>query len=216
MTAGLLAYRLCDRAYDCAGCPLDAALHGNAGAATAELPPRGRALTFPADRSYTAGHLWVQRRAGGARIGLDALAACLAGPPAAVRVLADRVVAGDVMAALDLAQGRVPLTAPAPGTVALNPGVRLRPGLAGDDPYGEGWLLQLGGDSALPRLLDASAAERQAIHDARRFARRAALHLLDGTADAGPTLADGGAPITDLRAVLGPRRCLELLRELIH
>lgn len=224
MSAGLLRYRLCDRAYDCAGCPLDAALRGDTawptGASAEEAPPR--ALRFPEDRLYSTGHSWLQAGEGAvARAGLDALAAALVGAPSGLRALRDdgeEVPAGGAAVALDLAHGALALEAATSGTMLLiNASAARDPRLVAEDPYGEGWLYELVAGPAPPlALLDAEAARAQARHDLRHFGRRAALAMLEGADDAGATMGDGGAPLTDLRGILGPQRYLQLLRELVH
>lgn len=55
-------------------------------------------------------------------------------------------------------------------------------------------------------------------HDLRRFRRRVAFELLAAAADGddvGATLPDGGEPVLDLPSLLGPRRYLALLHELV-
>jgi glycine cleavage system H protein len=102
---------------------------------------------------------------------------------------------------------------------------------------GDGWLLEIaapaagagcrpgcaaaasspaGATASTPRLLPAAEARRRAGHDLRRFRRRVALDLLAADDGVGATLPDGGEPLLDLRALLGARRHLELVRELVR
>ena len=63
MTAGLVAYKLCDRDFDCEHCPLDAALRGDLRSLPHGVPlPSAYTATFPEDRLYSSGHLWLQLR----------------------------------------------------------------------------------------------------------------------------------------------------------
>lgn len=222
MTAGLLSYRLCDRDFDCERCPLDAALRGEPlPAGEGEPPPVATPVVFPPDRRYTSGHLWLQ--GGGAtgaavRVGLDGLAAALLGPPRAVRLRPDAEIAeGEPLCELELAAGVAALGAPVVcRSPRLNPALASTPGLAALSPYGDGWLLEAdAGAIEPPELLDAPAARRLASHDLRHFRRRIALELLS-EAEVGATLADGGTLLTDLRRILGARRYLTLVRELVH
>ena len=92
VSAGVLSYRLCDREYECEGCPLHLALRGGGvGALTPDLAeaaptgaprgedPVGRYLaelgagcTLHLDLAYSADGLWLQVESSGAlRIGLD-------------------------------------------------------------------------------------------------------------------------------------------------
>lgn len=223
-SAGLLRYRLCDRDFDCDHCPLDAALRG-VPAVDGDAPRRGdgrRTLSFPGDRKYTSGHGWLQSR--GERVtavGLDALAASLLGPPRSVRWLGGAEVAraGDVVVVLDLSFAAFPIAAAATGRLLrANEALESQPGLLADDPYGAGWLYELGTEAAAwpERLVDGRTAHEQALLDLRHFRRRAALGLLSGLGDVGPTMADGGEALTDLRQMLGPQRYLSLVRDLLR
>jgi glycine cleavage system H lipoate-binding protein len=234
MSAGLVSYKLCDRDFDCERCPLDAALGGESRPALS--PPAGgdgagsptAPFLFPDDRRYGDGHTWAQRREpagdGVARVGIDAFAAALAGP---VRRLLPRTPPGaraepgTLLAELELDAGTLPVASPVAGRLrAWNP--RWDDGPGGPPhalaPYGDGWIAELVADdpSALDALTASGAAREGALLDLRRFRRRAALHLLAAdAAGAGATLPDGGQVLTDLRAILGPRRYLELLRDLL-
>jgi glycine cleavage system H protein len=224
MGAGLLRYRLCDREFDCERCPLDAALRGESAWPERDAPQAAqarRALEFPAGRRYTSGHCWVQRQERGPmRIGLDAMAAALAGPPITVHAGAGAgsVRRGQPVLELSLSCGRLPLAAPAAGRGArVNPALEREPRLVFDDPYGQGWLYELWArEAACPRLCDATAALDQARLDLRHFRREAALALLCDRDGVGATMQDGGESLTDLRRMLAPQRYLALVRELVH
>lgn len=127
-----------------------------------------------------------------------------------------------------------------------NPALETTPEWAVTAPYGDGWLLELetdtplrgksGGSGGPPALLDPDEAREQARLDLRHLRRRLALHWLTQTeepertgrdagdpdpgetawAAVGPSLADGGVPLLDLRRLLGDRSWLALLRELVH
>ena len=221
MSAGLLSYHLCDHDFDCEHCPLDAALRGEAPAASeAEGMPAATPVVFPAGRRYTRGHLWVQRDPGGetVRFGLDAIAAALLGRPRAVHVSPQpEVGAGAPLCELETAAGVATFAAPmACRAPRLNPALDTTPALAALAPYGDGWLLEAqSSPGETPDLLDEPAARQVASHDLRHLRRRIALELLSEP-EVGPTLADGGTPLTDLRRILGPQRYLALVRELVH
>lgn len=234
MTAGLLRYRLCDRDFDCDRCPLDAALRGAAPPAARNAPPNGGPalpepgpVTFPEGRRYGDGHTWAGAPAGEdggrVRVGLDALAAALLGPPAELRFgrRDEPVERGQPVCELVLRAGALPLGAPVPGRLLEgNHALESTPHLLLESPYDDGWLLEMAvEEGALEGLLDAGEARRRSAHDLRRFRRRIALHVLadgGGTDGLGPTLPDGGELVTDLRGLLGPRRYLELLREMVR
>jgi glycine cleavage system H protein len=225
MAAGLINYRLCDRDFDCDHCPLDAALRGD----PRWVPPtetravrRPPADCFPPDRSYSAGHLWVQilDSAGGTgRLGLDAFAAGLIGRLIELRLPAPGSRSRRSIAELQLDSGRLPLNLPIPAeTTGPNPLLQDEPDLALTEPYGRGWLLALAGleADALGELLTAEQALGQARSDLRLFRRQVALEMLSETTDLGRCMADGGHPLTDLRQILGGPRLRSLLHDLVH
>jgi glycine cleavage system H protein len=226
MSAGLLTYKLCDREYDCERCPLDAALRGES-----LLPERGpepvrAAVGFPADRLYAPGHAWLQRRDGGevVRLGLDGFAAVLLGRPLEVRFpeIGSHLEPGAPACEVGLAAGTLALSAPFPARVLRgNQRLARDADLVASSPYDDGWLLELEplaprSTALAPGLTSSAAARERAALDLRRFRRQAAFHLLADSAELGPTLQDGGTPLTDLRRILGRRAYLELLREFVH
>jgi glycine cleavage system H lipoate-binding protein len=238
MSAGLLAYRLCDRDFDCDSCPLDAALRGASLPAGSPLRPPGAApFEAPPDRLYDRRHVWVQRRArrreGGrsgdrsrVRLGLDAFAVALVWPITGVvwRAPEGPLAAGSALCDLELTGGHLPVVTPVSGRLlARNRGLEADASLLADSPYDEGWLVELeeapaaGGEvrEGGGGLAGAAEAAERSRLDLRRFRRRAALFLLEGSEAAGPTLADGGQVLTDLRVILGPGRYLELVRDLL-
>ena len=231
MSAGLVAYKLCDREFDCDSCPLDAALRGVSPASqpghsssVRPSPPVRHATEFPEDRLYSTGHLWVQEgpdNGKNLRVGLDGFASDLVGDCLAVRCgrIPRRLSRGGLVFELELRQGTLPMRAPFDCTVVRwNQGLAENPQRVSTDPYGEGWIAQIApiGDGASDDLLDTEDARKQAQMDLRGFRRRAALYLLTDTAEVGHCLPDGGAVLTDLRQMLGGTRYLQLIRELAH
>jgi glycine cleavage system H lipoate-binding protein len=127
-----------------------------------------------------------------------------------------------------------------------NPVLETSPSWAVTAPYGDGWLLELetdvpaegarDGSGGPAGLLDPGEARERARLDLRHLRRRLALHWLaeieepplagpeapdPGTGETawatiGPSLADGGVPLLDLRRMLGDRKWLALLQELVH
>lgn len=227
MSAGLLDYKLCDRDFDCERCPLDAALRG----ASPECPVR-RALTspslnsgFPDDRLYSTGHTWAQDRGVDGnrtlRLGVDTFAAAIIGHCDGARwnVSDQTLQLRETICEIDLGIGFLPLGAPISGLVINgNPILQSDPSQLVTEPYGEGWILDLAVESTakLQGMLRAQAAREQAELDLRIFRRRVALQLFAATNEAGPSLADGGELLTDLRKMLGGSSYLNLLRDLIH
>jgi glycine cleavage system H protein len=229
MTAGLVSYKLCDRDFDCARCPLDIALRGGAPA----LPEGGvlsgggrRGEGFPDDRRYAAGHTWAATgcRPGEptVRVGLDGFAAALLPRPvlgAGMRGPRE-LERGDVICDVELPAGTVCVRAPVSGQLEReNPALREHPGLIVESPYRDGWLVDMapaGEERALPGLVDAAEARERAALDLRHFRRRVALHLLADVASVGPCMADGGEALTSLSDILGGAQYLEILRGILR
>ena len=217
MSAGLVAYKLCDREYACEGCPFDAAMRGadlrHPPAAAPPDPP------FPEDRRYHSGHLWVRRTGRGrVRVGVDAfggrLLAAIDGvilPPPGTPIRRDAALCW-VHDGADV----VPLRSPVTGRITVTHGlVRHRPTVLSDDPYGDGWLFEVrvrtgtgaGPAAAMTGLLDGHAARDRARDQQRALDREVRAFAVAGsTGEAGPTLQDGGLPFGDPRAILGTRR----------
>ena len=202
MAAGIIAYKLCDRGFQCESCPFDAVLRGSGtrapvggddrertgvrqppaaasdidASATLELPAR---TAFPADRVYHPAHTWAQARdAHRIRIGLDALAARLADrmTDVVLPMHGQRLERDKAGAWLLDETGILAVCMPATGIVReSNPGLHQRPWLAVDEPYGAGWLIELESTDAgaLAGLLSATEMTRRAIADLASLRQRA-------------------------------------------
>ncbi len=221
MSAGMVTYKLCDRDFDCDHCPLDVSLRGNPPEGAVDRPGATAPWNYPADRSYSSGHLWIQPRSDDApetcRIGLDALAASLLGACRKVRWSCPRELArGEPFCELELDVGSLSLGAPKAGRLeAHNEALADDPASILANPY-EGWLVEMRLQEATEKpWLPATAARERSELDLRRFRRGAALRMLVDR-ELGPVLADGGSRLTDLRQMVGPAAYLELLRDLIR
>lgn len=213
MAAGMVAYKLCDRAFDCEACPFDHVMRGQAPAVPDEAPVPIAASDpdeFRADRRYHAAHTWAQAVGPDRlRVGLDAFAAWLIGdatsvvlPPAASLVAAGRAGAWIVDSC-----GPLPLRMPVNGTVIrANPLLRTHPRLAIEAPYDAGWLIEArvaDPAAAIAGLASAADMREQATRERGEFDTAARAHLSRGAETVGVTLADGGERIADLRRLLG-------------
>jgi glycine cleavage system H protein len=225
MAAGLLTYRLCDRDYECDRCPLDAGIRG------VELAPQASAAIAPAvptawgirdDRRYHPAYGWVAASDEGLfRWGIDGLSARLFDRlssvvlPAVGTELEKGQIACWVLDDGDL----VPLRAPVSGRVIrTNQAVQRSPGLITSSPYDDGWLAEVRGSADLdaePGLCVAAERRDSAAHQMAAL-RRATLRAMHGDPTVGPTAADGGERLTDMRRMLGTRRYHRLVLSILH
>lgn len=179
----------------------------------------------------------------GVRVGLDAFAVSLIGRVRSVRpgrsdpspAGADGASTPPVLCELDLEVGRLPVTLPVTGRLQTwNRSLEKDAAPLMRSPYEDGWIAEIEpiAPGAPPGLLTAEDAFERSRLDLRRFRRRAALFLFEEAAavgpegdrgvdpgldpELGPTLADGGEILTDLRYILGARRFLELVGDLVR
>lgn len=224
MRAGVLRYRLCDSGLDCEHCLLDAALHGTREQATCvpgDWGPSGYCL-FPRDRRFSRGHVWSQPAGTtSVRVGVDALAAWLVGDVERVRWPdpGSKLVRGQALATLYGRGGQVTVPCPMDGSMgAQNPLLRRCPELVSAAPYGAGWLVEVQLSEprrrSVPALMTAEAAEALSRGQLHAFYRRVDGLVAARRPRVGATLADGGQPVTDPRALLGPALYFKLVQEL--
>jgi hypothetical protein len=143
MAAGLVAYKLCDRAFECEACPFDAVMRGRAAEADATsgesvpVPLLAVPADFPADRRYHPAHTWACTAGPDRlRIGLDAFAAGLASQTTSVVLpppgsFLERGRAGSWL--VD-ESGPIPLRMPVSALCAGGTLLRTRPRLASSRP----------------------------------------------------------------------------------
>jgi glycine cleavage system H protein len=210
MTAGVLAYQLCDRSFDCEHCPLDAALRKH-------LPPPARRGAAPRARRYSANHCWVDRRRGNTvRVGIEPQLAGALLPARAVVLpsVGQELRRGQSCVWIVMDGETFPVASPLDGQVsAFNRKVIGEPPLL--HAAEEGWLFQL---RTTPQALeeagllgDREAAARYAL-DAARLSE--ALVAETSTPHVGVTLADGGRPLPSAADLLGAKRYVDVLRRL--
>ena len=228
MRAKVLAYRLCDRDFDCEHCPLDAALRGGGERIAAPRSTAGSeanvARLFPQDRRFGPGHTWVLDQSPNAvRVGIDALVAWLVAeatglelPP--VGELLDR---GHTLATLSANGEKLTIPAPVAGRVAARNDAALEcPQLILSAPFRAGWLVELTLDPSrrneqTSRLLCGPDMERLSRAHMHRFYRRMDALLASPNSRVGSTMADGGMLLADPRTILGLPRYLALVQELL-
>lgn len=100
----------------------------------------------PEDRKYLESHEWVQVTDGTARIGISDFAQDELGDVVFVELPAegDDLEAGDEFGVVESIKAVSDLYAPVSGTVtAANDDLANQPELVNDDPFGDGWILEL-------------------------------------------------------------------------
>jgi glycine cleavage system H protein len=227
MRAGVIKFRLCDRELDCAHCMLDAALQGrgaNAPWTAGDWGPSGYRL-FPHDRQFSPAHAWVQPLSGRTvRTGVDALATWLMSDIVGVQLpeVGASIKRGEPLATFVAKAGEISVPAPVPGLVrARNELVVGCPELVTAAPYGAGWVAEIELPKAeqgerLPGLLSGPDAESLSRGQLHRFHQRVDVLLAERTPRIGPTLADGGEPVSDPCVMLGPAAYLKLVQEIFR
>ena len=221
MSAGLVSFKLCDREGECESCPFDRAMRGLAPLpphppGAREEEPRRAAWRFPADRRYHPGHGWAKPAGSGRlRLGVDALVALLWDRPTGVILpaLGSRLAPGETACWLEDGTELLAIPAPVAGTVvARNSGLLAEPDLVARDPYDAGWLFEVEEGAPEGKPLGPEQARDAAEAALASFQTAAGRALSRGQQRVGPTLQDGGEPLTDLRAMLGASRYAVLVR----
>ena len=120
----------------------------------------------PDDRRYLESHEWVEADADPARVGITDFAHDELGDVVFVELPdeGDDVAAGEAFGVVESIKAVSDLYAPASGTVsAVNDRLAEEPELVNEDPYGEGWMIEVEGVDAaeLEELLTAEAYAEQ-------------------------------------------------------
>ncbi len=173
-------------------------------------------ISVPTFNFLHRGHTWVAlENAGRVRIGLDDFCQKVLGP--ADRISLPKVgeeIHDDQVALTLFRQGKkAPVLAPLNGVIeAVNPKVRQRPGLAHDDPYGEGWLMVVTPTNLKPdleKMLFGQCNVAWMVHESHRL-----LGMLESSM--GITLPSGGCIIDDVFGLCPQLGWQRLVREFLH
>ncbi|NEU56120.1 glycine cleavage system protein GcvH [Halorussus sp. MSC15.2] len=120
----------------------------------------------PDDRTYSSEHEWVETTDGTARVGITDFAQDELGDVVFVELPdeGEDLTAGEEFGVVESIKAVSDLYAPVNGTVtAVNDALADQPELVNDDPFGEGWMLEveLAEDSGLDELLSAEEYREQ-------------------------------------------------------
>jgi glycine cleavage system H protein len=118
-------------------------------------------VEYPEDLKYTAEHEWVRSTDAGTRVGITAYAQDQLGDIVFVELpeVGAILEQGAVMVEVESTKSVGEVYAPFSGTViAVNESVIDRPELVNQDPYGEGWLVEMTSEGTEGvEMLDAAA-----------------------------------------------------------
>jgi len=229
MEAGILSYLLCDREFDCERCPLDEAMRSHyspvadrQGSAPADGPTRsddGPGEGTTAWTGSTDDHATVTIIGDGLlRVSIEATAAGVLPPVKSVvlPVPGRKITGGSPCCWMIFEGGTLPMRIPFSGTVeGVNGELAEHPHLAVETPGGKGWLFDvrpLDRTGALRSLLTPEEAESCNFRDGEIFHRLIGECVRPPGSVGGPTMQDGGHPLADLPAVIGPVKYLEIVR----
>ncbi|MFD1572389.1 glycine cleavage system protein GcvH [Halorubrum laminariae] len=118
----------------------------------------------PDELRYLESHEWTTADGGTVRIGVSDFAQDELGDVVFVELpdVGDTVTAGEAFGVVESIKAVSDLYAPVSGeVVAVNEELFDRPELVNDDPYGDGWLLEVDLDGESDELLDADAYRDQ-------------------------------------------------------
>lgn len=118
-------------------------------------------MLIPEDLRYSTEHEWVRVADGVATVGITDFAQEHLGDVVYVELpeVGASITASDTVCEIESTKSVSEIYAPVSGTVhAVNERLREQPELVNQDPYGEGWIMQvaLAQDSGLDALLDAA------------------------------------------------------------
>ena len=173
-------------------------------------------IGVPTSNFLHRGHTWVAlENAGRVRIGLDDFSQRVLGPADNLRLpkIGKEIHANEAALTLSRRGKKASVLAPLDGIVeVVNPKVRQNPGLAHDDPYGEGWLMVVTPTnlkSDLERMLFGLCNIAWMEHETQRL-----LGMLESSA--GVTLPSGGILIDDVYGAYPEVGWERLVQEFLH
>jgi glycine cleavage system H lipoate-binding protein len=173
-------------------------------------------IEVPTSNFLHRGHTWVALlNAGRVRVGLDGFSQKVLGPAEKITLpaIGEKIHSDEVAVALSRQGRKAAVLAPLDGVIeAVNPKVLQNPGLAHDDPYGEGWLFIVTPTNLKPNL------EKMLFGQCNiawiESESRNLLAMLESSA--GVTLPSGGEIIDDVYGHYPELGWERLVHEFLH
>jgi glycine cleavage system H protein len=225
MTAGILSYQLCDRAFDCEECPLDIALRQRF---TQHQPKVNREKAAPAAKGveessvgvlFGRKHLWVKRRGEhNVRLGIEpGMASILVSPMAIVLpALGAEIARNKACSWIVLGGGTLPMISPITGqVVATNSMLAEHPHAVCASPLDEGWLFELSvteGDIDDADVLPTADVARVYADDESQLRHLLSAETQKPEGENPSVIMDHRRAIERLSEKLGPTEYLKILR----
>jgi len=227
MTAGILSYQLCERAFECELCHLDIALrqrfaHGAAVVSRERITtqtkgpeePRGTVL-------YGRKHLWIKRKGDTkVRLGIEpGLASVLVSPKAVVLpAIGAEIVRDKACSWIVLDGGTLPMVSPLTGhVVATNSLLAEKPYAVSVSPLDDGWLFELDVNDADVQhadVLPTADVARIYANDERHLEQLLSAEMAKEDPANPFRHLDHGQAIRYLSENMGPAEYLKLLRDI--
>jgi glycine cleavage system H lipoate-binding protein len=203
MLGGVVAYKLCDRNYECEGCGFDQAIRNRQSGFTGASGRRLIDELAAESLLFHDRHVWARLEEGGrVRTGLDDFGRRLAGRLYCVELpsVGARIPAGGAAWKAVHHEGEVSFASPVSGVVGeVNDRLLQNPALVNRDPYGEGWAMVL-----TPLDLARDVRSLRPGEEIAPWIAAEAERLNRQLVSAGgrPTMADGGRLAEDLHEAI--------------
>lgn len=218
MKTGLVSYKLCDKNYHCEACPFDRAMRngGSDAASDSTMPEDEGSLCGDSSSEAQSGsflfhpdHCWVKVETHErVKIGLDSLITMLLSNVrlAVLPAAGSFVEAGECFAHIIMEDFVFPVISPLSGVIVeTNQRLHNAPGLLASDPEREGWIAAIRPDNLendLKRLFFGRKAITWKQREENDISSRLYSLMKNSCSPIGPTMQDGGLPLTNLRDML--------------
>ncbi len=219
MKTGLVSYKLCDKNYHCEACPFDRAMrNGGSDAAPESTMPEEEESLFDGSLLFHPDHCWVKVETHErVKIGLDSLITMLLSNVrlAVLPAAGSFVEAGECFAHIIMEDFVFPVISPLSGVIVeTNQRLHNAPGLLASDPEREGWIAAIRPDNLendLKRLFFGRKAITWKQREENDISSRLYSLMKNSCSRIGPTMQDGGLPLTNLRDMLNAVSARQIL-----